>query len=172
MGFVPKPIDVPRLRLIHFNVAGLDHVEGKLSLQDSNVSITSSVGGPSPAVAEWVIGALLGQFRQLFTFKELQRTRTWRSVDISNPPSNLYGKTMAILGYGSIGRQGWSSETHVLSPVVFIFTKCLSKISCTCGPSPRHENHRLYLPIEVDGGVPERRDLPSSGNGGSGWYIT
>ncbi|EED23048.1 2-hydroxyacid dehydrogenase, putative [Talaromyces stipitatus ATCC 10500] len=52
-----------------------------------------------------VIGALLGQFRQLFAFKELQRSRTWRSVDIGNALLNLYGKTMAILGYGSIGRQ-------------------------------------------------------------------
>lgn len=108
MGHIPNPADVPNLRLMHFNLAGLDHVKDNPVFRKWDINVTNSVGGPSPAVAEWVIGVVLGHYRQLFIFKELQRARTWRPVDLSksNAPSSLYGKTMAILGYGSIGRQG------------------------------------------------------------------
>jgi phosphoglycerate dehydrogenase-like enzyme len=105
MGYVPEPANAPKLRLIHFNVAGTDHVMKKAAFQDPKITITNSTGGPSPAVAEWVVGTMIGHLRQLFVFKEWQKAKTWAKLDMKSPPVNLDGKKLAILGYGSIGRQ-------------------------------------------------------------------
>ncbi|KAL7946680.1 hypothetical protein V8C42DRAFT_343621 [Trichoderma barbatum] len=104
-SFVPDPSDAPNLRYIHFCIAGTDHVAHKPAFKDPKITITTSTGGPSIAMAEWVIGSILGLTRQLFQFKELQNARTWGSSVLAAPPFTLDGKKMGIIGYGSIGRQ-------------------------------------------------------------------
>lgn len=106
MGVVPDPADAPNLRYIHFNVAGTDHVAHKPAFKDPNITITTSTGGPSIAVAEWVLGSILGLSRRLFQFKELQNAKSWGSPVPAPPPFALDGKKIGIVGYGSIGRQG------------------------------------------------------------------
>jgi phosphoglycerate dehydrogenase-like enzyme len=106
MGVVPDPADAPNLRYIHFNVAGTDHVAHKPAFKDPKITITTSTGGPSIAVAEWVLGSILGLTRRLFQFKELQNAKSWGSPVPAPPPFTLDGKKIGILGYGSIGRQG------------------------------------------------------------------
>ncbi|KAL7788202.1 hypothetical protein V8C37DRAFT_418491 [Trichoderma ceciliae] len=105
MGVVPDPEDAPKLGYIHFNVAGTDHVANKPAFKDPNITITTSTGGPSIAVAEWVIGSILGLTRRLFQFTELQKAKSWGSSVRAPPPFTLDGKKMGIIGYGSIGRQ-------------------------------------------------------------------
>jgi hypothetical protein len=106
MGVVPDPADTPRLRYIHFNVAGIDHVAHKPAFRNPNITITTSTGGSAIAVAEWVIGSILAQMRQLFHFKAWQNETIWGSLDPTTPTTSLDGKKMGIIGYGSIGRQG------------------------------------------------------------------
>lgn len=103
-GVVPDPADAPNLRYIHFSVAGTDHVAHKAVFKDPKITITTSTGGPSIALAEWIMGSVLGLTRQLFQYKDLQNKRTWGSS--APPPFTLDGKKMGIVGYGSIGRQG------------------------------------------------------------------
>lgn len=112
MGVVPDPADAPNLRYIHFSVAGTDHVAHKPAFKDPNITITTSTGGPSIAVAEWVIGSILGLTRQLFQYKDLQNAKTWGSSAQAPPPFTLDGKKMGIIGYGSIGRQGYYYYVH------------------------------------------------------------
>ncbi|KAM6477592.1 hypothetical protein HDV62DRAFT_401399 [Trichoderma sp. SZMC 28011] len=102
-GVVPDPADAPNLRYIHFSVAGTDHVAHKAVFKDPKITITTSTGGPSIALAEWIMGSVLGLTRQLFQYKDLQNKRTWGSS--APPPFTLDGKKMGIVGYGSIGRQ-------------------------------------------------------------------
>ncbi|QYT02846.1 hypothetical protein H0G86_009830 [Trichoderma simmonsii] len=102
-GVVPDPVDAPNLRYIHFSVAGTDHVAHKAVFKDPKITITTSTGGPSIALAEWIMGSILGLTRQLFQYKDLQNKRTWGSS--APPPFTLDGKKMGIVGYGSIGRQ-------------------------------------------------------------------
>ncbi|KAL6786283.1 hypothetical protein J3E68DRAFT_447383 [Trichoderma sp. SZMC 28012] len=102
-GVVPDPADAPNLRYIHFSVAGTDHVAHKAVFKDPKITITTSTGGPSIALAEWIMGSILGLTRQLFQYKDLQNKRTWGSS--APPPFTLDGKKMGIVGYGSIGRQ-------------------------------------------------------------------
>lgn len=112
MGVVPDPADVPNLRYVHFSVAGIDHVAHKELLHQRNLTVTTSTGAPAIAVAEWVFGTILGHFRQLFKFKEWQASKVWGSLGPDTPTSTLDNKTMGIVGYGSIGRQGKYSNFH------------------------------------------------------------
>lgn len=98
MGVVPYPGDAPKLRYIHFNVAGVDHVSHKPAFSDPNIMVTTSVGGSAIAVAEWVIGAILAQTRQLFQLKAWQHDKIWGSVGQSTPTTSLDGKKWGSLG--------------------------------------------------------------------------
>jgi phosphoglycerate dehydrogenase-like enzyme len=106
MGVVPDPTDAPKLRYIHFNVAGTDHVAHKPAFSDPNITITTSAGGPAIAVTEWVFGYVLAQARQLFQFKTWQDEKTWGSLGPTTPTTSLDEKKIGIIGYRSIGRQG------------------------------------------------------------------
>lgn len=106
MGVVPDPIDAPRLRYIHFNVAGIDHVAHKPALRNPNITVTTSTGGSAIAVAEWVFGSILSQARQLPLLKAWQNEKIWGRLGPVTPTTSLDGQKLGIIGYGSIGRQG------------------------------------------------------------------
>lgn len=133
MGYVPKPAQAPRLRYIHFNVAGIDHVAHEEVFQDPRITITTSTGAPAIAISEWVFGTLLAHYRQLLIFKEWQNNSTWGRLDASKLPSSLDGKKMGIVGYGSIGRQGMSTDdepTSILELHAFLMRMFLSGSGC------------------------------------------
>jgi phosphoglycerate dehydrogenase-like enzyme len=106
MSVVPDPADAPRLRYIHFNVAGIDHVAHKPALRSPNITVTTSTGGSAIAVAEWVFGSILMHARQLFQLKIWQNKNIWGRLSPSTPTTSLDGQKIGIIGYGSIGRQG------------------------------------------------------------------
>ncbi|KAL6854625.1 hypothetical protein J3F83DRAFT_718676 [Trichoderma novae-zelandiae] len=97
-GFVPDPSDAPNLRYIHFAVAGTDHVSHKAAFRDPNMTITTSAGASSIAVAEWALGSVLALTRQLFRLRELQRDRVWGSGGLEPAPFTLDGRRMGIIG--------------------------------------------------------------------------
>src|SRR6202022_3719426 len=81
-----------------------------LPLIPPGVVVCSAVGVHDVAVSEWVVGAILAMNRRLPEFVEIQRRGEWnRSIaepdDFSNHPvDDLDGKTVLIVGYGSIGK--------------------------------------------------------------------
>jgi phosphoglycerate dehydrogenase-like enzyme len=54
----------------------------------------------SPWMAEYTLGWLLWSTQQMETFRAAQRARHWEPMN----PSPLHGRTMAVIGLGSIGR--------------------------------------------------------------------
>jgi phosphoglycerate dehydrogenase-like enzyme len=54
----------------------------------------------SPWMAEYTLGWLLWSTQQMETFRAQQRARHWEPMN----PSPLHGRTMAVIGLGSIGR--------------------------------------------------------------------
>ena len=87
---------LPRLRVIQLMSAGADHV---LAYVPPGVTLCTARGAHDPAVAEWIMAVILGQVRLLPRFVAAQQAGTWDPA-VSEP---LAGRTVLIVGYGSIG---------------------------------------------------------------------
>jgi phosphoglycerate dehydrogenase-like enzyme len=83
-----------RLRLVQTLSAGTDWIEAHVPAW---ATLCNARGARDAPVAEWVLGALLGDAYGQF---EAARSRRWSDA----VPRELQGSTVLIVGYGSIGR--------------------------------------------------------------------
>ena len=83
-----------RLRVVQALSAGTDWIE---ALVPPWATLCNARGARDAPVAEWVVGALLGDAYGQFT---AARTRRWSDAT----PRELQGATVLIVGFGSIGR--------------------------------------------------------------------
>jgi phosphoglycerate dehydrogenase-like enzyme len=83
-----------RLRVVQALSAGTDWIEARVPAW---ANLCNARGARDAAVAEWVVGALLGDAYGQFT---AARTRRWSDAK----PRELQGATVLIVGFGSIGR--------------------------------------------------------------------
>jgi phosphoglycerate dehydrogenase-like enzyme len=98
---VPEPrlpvlAKLPRLRLIQLLSAGAERI---IPHVPPGVTLCNARGAHDPAVAEWIMAAILAQVRLLPKFLSEQQTETWASAQ----GESLGGQTVLIVGYGSIG---------------------------------------------------------------------
>lgn len=89
--------------------AGTNHLENSPVYQDPNIVITTSSGIHAPTIAEWVIMTMLVTNRHYNELHEAQKKHTWgtgqNQGSVFSRLGDNVGKRIAILGYGSIGRQ-------------------------------------------------------------------
>jgi phosphoglycerate dehydrogenase-like enzyme len=87
---------MPALRLIQTLSAGVDWL---LPAVPAGVTVCDAAGARDAAVAEWVLAAILASQKMLPELRDRQREHrwSWRESD------ELFGLTVMILGYGSIG---------------------------------------------------------------------
>src|SRR5687768_10127953 len=92
-------LEAPKLQWMHSLSAG---VENSLfpELISSSVPLTNSRGVFARSLGEFVIGAALYFDKDFPRMQRQQREGRWEAFDVEE----LYGKTMGIVGYGSIGR--------------------------------------------------------------------
>jgi phosphoglycerate dehydrogenase-like enzyme len=90
----------PRLRWCHLISSGTGHVTGS-GLPAPGLALTHSPGGNAPGVAEFVLARLLEHAKLLPDLAAQQRNKTWAMA----PGSRVEGLTLAIVGYGHIGRE-------------------------------------------------------------------
>jgi phosphoglycerate dehydrogenase-like enzyme len=83
-----------RMRVVQALSAGTDWIE---ALVPRWATLCNARGARDVPVAEWVLGALLGDAYGQF---EAARSRRWSDA----VPRELHGATVLIIGYGSIGR--------------------------------------------------------------------
>lgn len=86
-----------RLRLVQTLSAGVDWI---LDLVPEGVTLADGSGIHDVPVAEWVVGVILASLKKLPTFFENQKQGFWREERLFD----LEGKTVLLLGYGSIGK--------------------------------------------------------------------
>ena len=88
-----------RLRWIH---SPSDGVEWLLfpELVDSDVEVTNARGVFDGAIAEWVIGAMLGFTARILDQRDAQNGRAW----MTGTTERLAGKRLLVVGPGPIGR--------------------------------------------------------------------
>lgn len=87
---------LPALRVIQSMNAGIDWLTPHLGAQ---VTLCDGRGVHDASVAEWVVGALLADCKLLPDFLRAQGERRWARTTVGD----LAGRTILIVGYGSIG---------------------------------------------------------------------
>jgi phosphoglycerate dehydrogenase-like enzyme len=88
---------LPRLQLIQLLSAGAEKV---IPHVPPGVALGVARGAHDDVVAEWILAVILAQARSLPRFVSAQRAGHWDF----GPTDTLGGKTVLILGYGSIGQ--------------------------------------------------------------------
>jgi phosphoglycerate dehydrogenase-like enzyme len=91
--------EAPDVRWIHARSAGLDRVLVPEVVAHSAV-VTNGRGAFSPALAEFVVAALLFFTKDLRRLVAQQAAGAWEPFDMER----LEGRTVGIVGYGDIGR--------------------------------------------------------------------
>jgi phosphoglycerate dehydrogenase-like enzyme len=89
-----------RLRWIQSTGAGVDHIMAARPVP-AGVTVTRMVDVFSPAMAEYVLGYLLAVTLRVPLILERQRERRWQPF----AAPLLRGKTVVVVGLGSIGRE-------------------------------------------------------------------
>ena len=97
------PADAPNLQWVQVGNASVTHIRDT-PIANSQIPIANVSGAFSPAVAEFTIALLLTLTRRLPMAHSLQLQTTWLEDDTPLAGENCFGKTMGIVGYGSIGR--------------------------------------------------------------------
>lgn len=107
LGNLPKREKAPRLRWVQLCSAGADRVF-KHSLIQSEVVFTTSSGVQAVAAAEFVFATLLAWYHRFPAIRSWVERREWLPNEERQDGfrvEELRGKTLGIVGYGSIGRE-------------------------------------------------------------------
>ena len=88
--------ELPKLRLVQLQSAGAEKV---IPFVPPGVTLATARGAHDTAVAEWVLSVVLAHYHYLPRFTLAQREERWDFT----LTGELTGKTVLILGYGSIG---------------------------------------------------------------------
>jgi D-3-phosphoglycerate dehydrogenase len=109
------------LKWIARSGSGLENIDLQAA-KDKNIRIYNSPEGNCDAVAEQTIGMLLAFFRHLPQVDIQVRNEIWERA--GNRGTELKGKTIAIIGYGNVGRalarklQGFEMRILVYDPYI------------------------------------------------------
>lgn len=119
---LPEPEQVPSLRWIQLYSAGANQAMPSRLYRETDVMFTTASGVHGVAIGEYVLMATLAWFHQLPMLFSWQQEHVWPHNAQRNglfSPQNIRGKTMGIVGYGSIGRevarQAKAHGMHVLA---------------------------------------------------------
>ncbi|PGH14735.1 hypothetical protein AJ79_02901 [Helicocarpus griseus UAMH5409] len=106
LQYRPVLKEVPKLKLVHFISAGIDHFLNHPLVTDTDINLTTVSGIHGPPIAEWVVMNWLVSSRLYDQTAEWQRNHIWyNNKTLINKMEDNVEKRVGILGYGSIGRQ-------------------------------------------------------------------
>lgn len=103
---LPEIEQIPALRWIQFHFAGIDRYIDEPVVKKVGMQVTTLSGAAAPQMAEHVLAMLLALSRKLPALITSQKKSEWPKDRFERYiPFELNGKTIGIVGYGSIGRQ-------------------------------------------------------------------
>lgn len=104
---IPDDIErrAPLLKWIQLLSAGADHVLSG-PLKSGTIAITTSSGIHATAIAEYTLASMLTYAHRIHLAIRSQLRHEWlRSGQFMSSVDNLRGRTLGVIGYGSIGRE-------------------------------------------------------------------
>lgn len=105
IGGVPWPGQAPRLRWIQAHWAGIDHLANH-PVWDSPIMISNASGVHAVNMGQYVLAQLLAWAHRVPRWLHYQKLGEWPDRRAERfTPDELRGRTLGILGYGSIGRE-------------------------------------------------------------------
>jgi phosphoglycerate dehydrogenase-like enzyme len=88
--------EVPNLKVVQTRSAGVDWIVEHVP---DGVTLCSAKGARDPAMAEWVLWAILADYKAAGVAATQQVAREWEHLDLRD----IEGASVLILGHGSIG---------------------------------------------------------------------
>ncbi len=103
---VPDPAITPNLKWVQYHYAGIDFIQGSLLVQKPDLMITSMSGASAIQEGEYIVSMMLAMAHRLPELFENQGKKEWPTDRWEKfTPFELYGSTVGLVGYGSIGRE-------------------------------------------------------------------
>jgi phosphoglycerate dehydrogenase-like enzyme len=104
-GGLPPLEQAPNLRWVQLHWAGVDHLREQ-PIWQSDILLTSASGVHAPNIGQYVMAQLLTWAQRTPRWLHYQRLAEWPADRWQKLlPDELRGRTLGILGYGSIGRE-------------------------------------------------------------------
>ena len=94
---------IAQLKWIHFGVAGLEHSLFPKLLK-SKTTITNASGVHAGPISEFVISTILYFAKQFKDCQKFMQTKNWTQWQVAKQMVQLKGKTIGIIGFGSLGK--------------------------------------------------------------------
>jgi phosphoglycerate dehydrogenase-like enzyme len=94
----------PKLRLVQLFSAGYDHVDLQAARR-AGVPVSNNGGANSRAVAEHSVLLMLAVYRRLVHHHEMTAAGRWRGNQPSPTLFEMHGKTLGVIGFGTIGKR-------------------------------------------------------------------
>ena len=105
LNAVPRPDQAPNLRWVQAHWAGINSLVGT-PLWDSDIAITTASGIHAPNMAQYAITQILVWAHRVPNWFKYQKLGQWPHGRWDKfVPDELNGRTLGIVGYGSIGRE-------------------------------------------------------------------
>lgn len=94
----------PRLKLLHKWGVGVDNFDLETA-RELGIAVARTTGSNAIPVAEFTLAAMLAVGRQLMLAHEGMRQGRWLKNEVWLGSSLMYGKTVGIVGLGTIGKE-------------------------------------------------------------------
>jgi phosphoglycerate dehydrogenase-like enzyme len=102
---LPRPDQAPNLRWVQTHSAGINRLMDT-AVWNSDIAITSSSGIHAPNMAQYALTQILSWAHRTPNWFKYQKLGKWPQNRWDKfVPDELHGRTLGILGYGSIGRE-------------------------------------------------------------------
>lgn len=115
----------PKLKYIGLFATGYNNIDTEYAVK-KGVTVCNAGGYSTNAVAQQVIGYILMHYTKIPQYDAFVKSGGWKSAEVFSPlvfsTEEVFGKTLGIVGYGSIGR-AVERAAKGLGMQVIVFTR-------------------------------------------------